>query len=43
VAAVVLECALASAKDGYIALKALEHCLKAANFTAGAVEVLVIP
>ncbi len=42
-AAVVIKGSLASAKDGNIALKTLKQFLKSCNFTAGTVEVLVIP
>jgi len=42
-AAVVVEGSGASAKDGDVAFKALKQCFKAGNFTAGTVEVLVIP
>ncbi len=42
-AAVVIKSTGASAQDGNVALKALEQKLKACNFTAGTVEVLVIP
>ena len=43
VAAIVVEGTGASAQDGDVAFKALEHCFKPVNFTAGTVEVLVIP
>ena len=41
-AAVVTEGAGASAQDRNVALKTLEQCFKATNFTTGAVEVFVI-
>ena len=43
VAAVVGKGSLASAEDGNIALKTLKQLLKSCNFTAGTVEVFVIP
>ena len=43
VAAVVVKGSLASAKDGNIAFKTLKQLLKSCNFTAGTVEVFVIP
>ena len=42
-AAVVGKGAGATAKQGDIALHALQHCRKAAHFTRGTVEVLVTP
>ena len=42
-AAVVVKGAPASAEDGNIALKTLKQLLKSCNFTAGTVEVFVIP
>ena len=43
VAAVVVKGSLASAQDGNIAFKTLKQLLKSCNFTAGTVEVFVIP
>ena len=43
VPAIVVEGSGASAEDRNIALKTLEQCLEATNFTAGTVEVLVVP
>lgn len=43
VPAVVIKGSFASVQDGYIALKTLQQLLKSINFTAGTVEVFVVP
>jgi hypothetical protein len=43
VAAVVVKGSPASSEDGNIALKTFKQLLKSCNFTAGTVEVFVIP
>ena len=42
-AAIVVECAGATAQNGDVALKAIKQCFEAINFATGTVEILVIP